>query len=67
MHGYREQTSVYQWGAVQEWGSGRHKLLGVRRAQRCIIQHGGYSQYIVITVNGKEPLKIVLKFFNVKK
>ena len=25
----------------------------------CIVQHGEYSQYFVVTVNGIEPLKIV--------
>ena len=32
-HRYREQTSGYQWGGGTgniEWGSGKHKLLGVR-------------------------------------
>ena len=40
-------------GAIQGWESGRYKLLGIRQAQGCIVQHGEYSQYFVITVNGK--------------
>ena len=56
-HRDREQTTGYQCGggggAKQGWESGRYKLLGVRQAQRCIVQHGEYSQYFVITVNGK--------------
>ena len=53
-HRYREQTSGYQWGGGERkyWGglggSGRYKLLG--QAQGCIVQHGEYSQYFVITV-----------------
>ena len=35
----REQTSGYQC-----WGRGRYKLLGVRLAQGCIVQHKEYSQ-----------------------
>ena len=27
-------------GAIYGWGSGRHKLLGIRQAQGCVIQHG---------------------------
>lgn len=30
-------------GAILGWGSGRHKLLGVRQAQGCFVQSGGYS------------------------
>ena len=33
-------------------GTGRYKLLGIRQAQGCIVQHEEYSQYFVITVNG---------------
>ena len=39
-------------GTIQGWKSGRYKLLGVRQAQGCIVQHGEQSQYFVITVNG---------------
>ena len=46
-HRYREQTSGDQWGG------GTYKLLGVRQAQRCIVQPGENSQYFIITVNGK--------------
>ena len=28
------------------------------KAQECIVQHREYSQYFVITVNGKYPLKL---------
>ena len=28
-------------------------------AQGCIVQHREYGKYFVITVNGKNPLKIV--------
>ncbi len=40
-------------GAIQGWGSERCKLLGVRQAQGCIVEHREYSQYLVITVNVK--------------
>lgn len=30
-------------GAILGWGSGRHKLLGVKQAQGCFVQSGGYS------------------------
>ena len=52
-HRYIKQTSGYPWqgGATQGWG--RYKLLGKRQAQGCIVQHGEYSQYSVIIVNGK--------------
>ena len=52
---YKEQTSGYHWwgGAIQRWGSGRYKPLDVRQAQGYIAQHEEYSQYFVITVNGK--------------
>ena len=30
----------------------RHKLLGVRYATACIVQHGEYSQYFVTIANG---------------
>ena len=54
-HKYREQTTGYQWGegrGRRGVGSGKYKLLGVR-LQGCVVQHGEYSQYFVITVNGK--------------
>ena len=49
------------------------KLLGITQAQQCIIQHGEYRQYFIITVNEKqwvtgiglevgEMLKSVYKF-----
>ena len=38
--------------------SRRHKLLGLRGTQGCIVQLGEYSQYFVIAVNGKYPLKL---------
>ena len=53
---YREQTPGYQIrGRDQDrsGGGARCKLLGVRQAQRCIVQHGEQSQYFVITVNEK--------------
>lgn len=39
-----------QWGAmgVREW----YRLLGIRQAHGCAVQHGEYSQYFVI-INGK--------------
>ena len=37
-HRYREQISGYHCGVG--WENGRHKLLGVREAQECIVQHG---------------------------
>ena len=43
---------------IYAWGSARHKLLAVRQAQRCTVQQGKYSQYFVITINGKWPLKL---------
>ena len=42
-----EQTSGYQWGerGGAKWGGeGWYKLLGVRQAQGCTIQHKEYSQ-----------------------
>ena len=45
---YREQSSGYHL-----WVGGRHKLSGERQAQGCIVQHREYSQYFVVTVNGK--------------
>ena len=48
-HRYREQTSDCQWG------SERHKVLGVRQVQGCIAQHEEYSQYFVTTINEKQP------------
>ena len=69
-HRHGEQTSGCQWG----WGKGqfrggelRHKLLGIRQAQGCIAQHREYSHYFVITVNGKEPLKLYKNKKVVKK
>ena len=41
--GYREQIRGYSGegdGAVQRLRSGPHKLLGIRRAQGCPVQHG---------------------------
>ena len=35
------------------WRSGRYKVLVVRHAQGHIVQPGEYSQYFVITINGK--------------
>lgn len=35
----------------------------IDRLQECIVQHGEYNQYFVITVNEMQALKIVLKFF----
>ena len=40
-------------GGTNNWGSDR--------LQRCIVQHGDYSQYSVISVKGKSPLKMVQK------
>ena len=40
-----------QRGAIYGWESGRYKLSGIRYAQGCVVQSGGYSQYFVITVN----------------
>ena len=47
----------------QWWGSERYKLLGVRQAQGCTVPCGEHSQYIVIIVNGKQPLKLYKNFF----
>ena len=57
-HRYREQTSGYQWGEGQ--GEGKYRGKGVRginyyvktKLQRYIVQHGEYSQYFIITING---------------
>ena len=46
-------TSVERGRGRMGWGNGRHKLLHKRQIQGCIIQHRKYSQYFVITVNGK--------------
>ena len=46
---------------IEGWKSGRYKLLGVRYAQGCIVQHGEYSQYFVIT-KGSVTFKIILTF-----
>ena len=43
--------SEKQRGAIYGWESGRYKLSGIRYAQGCVVQSGGYSQYFVITVN----------------
>ena len=54
--GYREQTSGYQWGVEGQYKRGvigGTKLQAVRWAQAGIAQHGIYSQYFAITVNGK--------------
>ena len=48
-------------GVVYGCKNRRYKLLGIRQAQGCNVQYGEYDQYSVITVNGKHPLKIVLK------
>ena len=45
--------------SMQRWGSGRHKLLDASQAQDCTVQYGKYSQFSVITINGKYPLKTV--------
>ena len=45
----------------------RHKVLCVRWAQGYILQYRDYSWYFVITVNRKQPLKIVLKFLKLNK
>ena len=34
-------------------GRERHKLLGIRWAQGCLVQHGEYSQCFIIIANGK--------------
>ena len=47
------------WGGRIRQGNGRYKLLGIRQAQGCVVQHEEDSQYFVITINGKQPLKIV--------
>ena len=39
--------------AILRGESGKYKLLGIRQAQGCFVQRGEYSQYFVITVNGK--------------
>ena len=46
-------TSVERGRGRMGWGNGRHKLLHKRQIQGCIIQHRKYSQYFLITVNGK--------------
>ena len=46
---------------IQEWGSGRCKLLGVRLAQGCVAQHGEQSQPSVISTNGKQVYKNLRK------
>ena len=33
-------------------GSGRHKLLGVRQAQGCIVEHEEYSHHFITILNG---------------
>ena len=39
--------------AILRGESGKYKLLGIRQAQGSFVQRGEYSQYFVITVNGK--------------
>ena len=39
-------------GEGQHMGRGKHKLLGVREAQGCVIPYREYSQHCTITVNG---------------
>ena len=52
-HRYREQPSSYQW-----WeGGGDIRVGGTNywvkdRPQGCTVQHGEYSKYSIITVNG---------------
>ena len=59
---HRHRELVVMGGGNLGVGGGRYKLLGVRQAQGCIVQHGEYSQYFVKTVSGKEPLNIVQVF-----
>lgn len=40
---------------------------GVRQSTRMYIQHGEYSQYSVITVNGLQPLKLYKNFKDILK
>ena len=56
-----KQTLVWAGRATQGWASGSYKLLGVRWTTR-ITQHGEYSQYSVITINGGQPLKLYKNF-----
>ena len=52
---------THQWlldvGDNIEQGSGWYKLLDIRQAQGCIVQHWEYSQYFAIIVNGNKTLK----------
>ena len=45
IHGYKEQTSGYQWGKA--WRRGTRGVRG-----KFMVQHGEHSQYFIITVNG---------------
>ena len=40
-------------GAREGWGSERHKPLGVRQTQECIVHHGEYNQVFIIRVTGR--------------
>ena len=35
--------------------------MGVREARGCMVQHGKYNQYFVMTVNGVQLLKTIFK------
>ena len=53
------KLAVTGWGgAIYEWSK-----LPIRSAQGCILQHGGKSQYFIITVNGKNSFETVKKNF----
>ena len=53
-HRDREQTGGYQWRGAGSGEVERNKPFGVRQAQDLfIVQHREYSQYFVITANGK--------------
>ena len=46
----RENAGVEEWEA---------QTIGCKLGSRMYLQHGEYSQYFAITVNGKKLLKIV--------
>ena len=56
-HRYREQTRGYQWGQERGRDNRGRGLRGTNyyvwnNIQGYIVQHGDYSQYFIMTING---------------
>ena len=53
---YRQQTSDYKWGRGAIWGGVEEEgaqNIRCKIGSRMYIQHGEYSQYFIVSINGK--------------